>query len=93
MIQAVWNDVVIAVSDKTILIEGNHYFPPAHVLAECVRPSEHHTFCGWKGEASYYDVIVGDQINENAAWFYPHPKPAAAEIQDYLAFWKGVRVA
>jgi len=73
-------------------VEGNHYFPPAAVKREHLRPSETHTICSWKGTASYYDLVVGDQVNRDAAWYYPDPKAAAAEIKDYVAFWRGVTV-
>jgi len=92
MTQAVWNDQVIAESDATIVMEGNHYFPPGSIRDEFLRASQHHTICGWKGQASYYDLVVGDQINADAAWYYQDPKPAAKEIRDHVAFWKGVRV-
>jgi uncharacterized protein (DUF427 family) len=91
--KAVWNNAVLAESDKTVVVEGNHYFPPDAVNRECFRPSETHTTCPWKGLASYYDVVVGDQVNKDAAWYYPEPKEAAAQIKDHIAFWKGVSVA
>jgi uncharacterized protein (DUF427 family) len=92
MVRAVWNEAVIAESDRTIVIEGNHYFPPDSVRREHLRPSETHTVCGWKGTASYQDVVVGDQVNRDAAWFYPAPKQAAEQIKDFIAFWRGVTV-
>jgi uncharacterized protein (DUF427 family) len=92
MAKALWNGVVIAESDGTVLVEGNHYFPPSAVHTEYLRPSDTHTVCGWKGTASYHHLEVDGQRNPDAAWFYPDPKPAAAEIKDYIAFWKGVRV-
>ncbi len=92
MVKAIWNGVVLAESDRTIVIEGNHYFPRSALHPEHLRPSNHHTTCPWKGEASYYDITAGGQVNPNAAWYYPDPKPAAAHIRDYVAFWKGVRV-
>ena len=92
MARAVWNGVVIAESAKTVVVEGNHYFPPEAVQTEHLRPSEHHTVCGWKGTASYYDVVVGAAVNPNAAWYYPEPKPDAARIVGRIAFWKGVEV-
>lgn len=92
MAKAVWNGAVIAESDKTVLIEGNHYFPIGSVHREFLRPSETHTVCSWKGTASYHDIEVNGQCNPDAAWFYPNPKPAAAEIKDHIAFWKGIRV-
>ena len=90
--QATWNDATIAESDKTIVIEGNHYFPPDTIKSEHFQPSEKHTTCPWKGEASYYDVIVNGEVNKDAAWYYPEPKAAAAEIKGYIAFWRGVKV-
>lgn len=92
MPKAVWRDQVIAESDETVVVEGNHYFPPGSIHRAFLRDSQHRTVCGWKGEASYYDVAVGDEVNANAAWYYADPKPAAAEIRDHVAFWKGVRV-
>ena len=90
--KAVWNGVTLAESDKTIVVEGNHYFPPETVKREHVQPSDTHTICSWKGEASYFTVAVDGQMNGDAAWFYPSPKPAAAQIKDYVAFWHGVKV-
>lgn len=92
MVRAIWNGAVIAESDETVVVEGNHYFPVASVRQEHLAPSEHHTVCGWKGVASYHDVVVGDRVNRNAAWYYPEPSPAAAEILGRVAFWHGVRV-
>ena len=92
MPRAEWNGAVIAESDATIVIEGNHYFPPDAVRREHLAASETHTVCPWKGTASYYDVVVGDARNRDAAWYYPEAKPAAAEIAGYVAFWRGVRV-
>lgn len=93
MATATWNGTIIAESPDTIVVEGNHYFPPQSVRTEHLRPSEHHTVCSWKGTASYYDVVVGGAVNDNAAWYYPVPSDAAANITDYVAFWKGVTVA
>jgi uncharacterized protein (DUF427 family) len=90
--KATWKDTVIAESSETVVVEGNHYFPPESVRQEHLTPSTTHTTCPWKGEASYYDVVVGDEINGDAAWYYPDPKPAAAEIKDRIAFWRGVTV-
>jgi Uncharacterized protein conserved in bacteria len=90
--QALWNGAVIASSDDIVTLEGNAYFPATALEGDCFRPSSHRTMCGWKGEAHYYDVVVDGQVNANAAWFYPDPKPAATEIQGRVAFWKGVRV-
>jgi uncharacterized protein (DUF427 family) len=92
MIKATWSGAVIAESDRTVVVEGNHYFPAEAVRQEHLRPSATHSVCPWKGEASYYDVVVGDQVNPDAAWYYPHPKEAAREIAGRVAFWKGVRV-
>jgi uncharacterized protein (DUF427 family) len=90
--KATWNGAVLAESDKTIVVEGNHYFPPETLHREFFQPSSHHTTCGWKGEASYCTVEVNGQKNENAAWYYPEPNEAAAQINGYVAFWKGVQV-
>jgi uncharacterized protein (DUF427 family) len=92
MPKAVWNNAVIAASDKTIVVEGNHYFPSEAVHAEFLAPSATHTVCSWKGTASYYDVVVDGQVNKDAAWYYPEPKDAAKEIAGYIAFWRGVQV-
>jgi uncharacterized protein (DUF427 family) len=92
MPKAVWNGAVLAESDKTEVVEGNHYFPPDAVRREYFRESATHTVCGWKGTASYYDVVVDDKTNKDAAWYYPAPKEAARNIAGYLAFWKGVQV-
>lgn len=93
MVKAVWNGAVIAESDNTIVVEGNHYFPPESVKQEYLRPSDHHTTCPWKGQASYYTLEVNGQRNENAAWYYPQPKPAAEQIAGRIAFWRGVQVS
>jgi len=90
--KAIWNGATLAQSDRTIVVEGNHYFPPEAVNRELFQRSETHTICPWKGEASYYSVSVEGRTNRDAAWFYPSPKPAAAEIKDYVAFWRGVQV-
>jgi uncharacterized protein (DUF427 family) len=90
--KAVWNGATLAESDKTIVVEGNHYFPPSAVNRELFQPSDTHTTCHWKGEASYYTVAVDGKTNRDAAWFYPDPMPEAAEIKDYVAFWHGVKV-
>ena len=92
MTTARWNGAVIAQSDATIVVEGNHYFPEASVHRANLRPSATHTVCGWKGTASYYDVVVGDAVNKDAAWYYPTPTDAAKEITGRIAFWKGVKV-
>jgi uncharacterized protein (DUF427 family) len=92
MPKAVWNRQVIAESDQCEVVEGNQYFPPDTVKRELLKDSATHTTCGWKGIASYYDVVVDGQTNKDAAWYYPDPKPAAANIAGYVAFWKGVKV-
>ncbi len=92
MARAIWNGVVIAESDKTEVVEGNHYFPPDTVKMEYFKPSDTHTTCPWKGVASYYTVVVNGQENKDAAWYYPDPKPAAKNIAGYIAFWRGVKV-
>ena len=90
--KAIWNGAVLAESDETVVIEGNHYFPEDSINKEFFAPSETHTVCGWKGTASYYDVVVDDATNKDAAWYYPTPKDAAKEIENRVAFWKGVEV-
>jgi uncharacterized protein (DUF427 family) len=90
--KAIWNGQVIAESDQTVLLEGNHYFPAEAVRQEFLEPSDTHTTCPWKGVASYYHVKVGNQINRDAAWYYPEPSEAAKQIKGYIAFWKGVQV-
>jgi uncharacterized protein (DUF427 family) len=90
--KATWNGAVLAESDKTEVVEGNHYFPPAAINREHFKESATHTVCGWKGTASYYDVVVGGQTNKDAAWYYPEPFPAAKNIAGYVAFWKDVQV-
>jgi len=90
--KATWNSAVLAESDRTVVVEGNQYFPPDSVRAEYLRPSATHTICSWKGTASYHDVEVNGQRNPDAAWYYADPKPAAAQIKGYIAFWKGVKV-
>lgn len=90
--KAVWNGAVIAESNNTIVVEGNHYFPPDAIRREYFQPSETHTVCGWKGAASYYDVVVNGEVNRDAAWYYSETKEAANNIKGYVAFWKGVKV-
>lgn len=92
MPKAVWKGATLAESDDTQTVEGNHYFPPESLHREHLRDSETHSVCGWKGTASYYDVVVDGQSNNDAAWFYPDPKPEAARIKNHVAFWKGVEV-
>ncbi len=90
--KAVWQGTVIAESKRTLTVEGNHYFPPDSVRREYLEASETHTTCAWKGVASYLNIVVADQTNPDAAWYYPQPKPAACDIRDYVAFWKGVEI-
>ncbi|MEO7052568.1 MAG: DUF427 domain-containing protein [Rhodanobacter sp.] len=90
--RAIWNSAVIAQSDDTVVVEGNHYFPAESLRREYFRASEQHSTCAWKGLASYYDVVVGDKVNPGAAWYYPQPKEAAKQITARVAFWKGVEV-
>ncbi len=90
--KAIWNGQVIAESDQTIVIEGNHYFPANSMKKEFFAESQTHTVCGWKGTASYFDVVVNGENNKDAAWYYPAPKDAAKEIEGCVAFWKGVKI-
>lgn len=90
--KATWQGITLAESDETVEVEGNHYFPPDSIQSEHFRESDQHTHCPWKGEASYYDVTVNGEVNPGAAWYYPEPKEAAANIKGRIAFWKGVRV-
>jgi uncharacterized protein (DUF427 family) len=92
MVQARWHGKVIASSDDTVVVEGNHYFPPAAVDEAVLRPSATTSKCPWKGTAHYYSLVVDGAENRDAAWYYPDPKPAAAEIKDRIAFWRGVEV-
>ena len=92
MPRAIWNDKTLAESDQTVVVDGNHYFPPSAIQRTCFRESPATTVCGWKGTAKYYDIVVDDQVNEQAAWYYPDPKPEAANIKDHIAFWKGVEI-
>jgi uncharacterized protein (DUF427 family) len=91
-VRATWNDVLLAESDRTILVEGNQYFPADDVMADRLEPSETHTHCPWKGDASYYTVVADGKRNADAAWYYPQPFEAATGIRDYVAFWRGVEV-
>lgn len=91
--KATWNGTVIAESDKTEVVEGNHYFPHDALKPEFFQESQHTTTCGWKGLANYYDVVVGDKANANAAWIYKTPSAAAENIKGHVAFWKGVVVS
>jgi uncharacterized protein (DUF427 family) len=90
--KAIWNGQVVAESDATVVVEGNHYFPPDAIRQEFFTPSSTHTHCGWKGEASYYTLRVNEKENPDAAWYYPTPKDAAKQIAGYIAFWRGVEV-
>ena len=92
MPKAIWNDEIIAESDDTVVIEGNHYFPRESVREDVLRPSETHTVCPWKGRASYYSIALGDQVNPDAAWYFPDPKPDAKSVRDRVAFRKGITV-
>jgi uncharacterized protein (DUF427 family) len=92
MPKAIWNGAVLAASPRTIVVEGNHYFPPHAVDRKYLRDSGTHTTCAWKGVASYYDVVVDGQTNRDAAWYYPEPLDAAREIENHVAFWRGVTV-
>lgn len=90
--KAIWNNQVIAESDNTVVVERNHYFPKESVKAEFLKDSPVHTTCPWKGLASYYTLDVDGKENPDAAWYYPAPKDAAANIKDHVAFWKGVQI-
>ena len=90
--KAIWNGVVLAESEKTEVVEGNHYFPPNSLHRQYFQESDTHTVCGWKGTASYYTIVVNGQENKDAAWYYPEPLPAAKNIARYVAFWKGVQI-
>ncbi len=91
--KAIWKDQVIAESDRTVVVEGNHYFPKEAVKAEFLQESSTHTTCPWKGVASYYSLQVDGETNRDAAWYYPQTKDAAKHIEGYVAFWKGVKVS
>ncbi|MFI7670984.1 DUF427 domain-containing protein [Nocardia sp. NPDC049526] len=91
-VRAVWNGTVLAESDDTVVVEGNHYFPAESLKTEYFRDSDAHTVCGWKGLASYYTVEVEGAKNPDAAWYYPDPKPEAEQVRDRVAFWKGVDI-
>lgn len=90
--KAIWNGKVIAESNNTIVVEGNHYFPHDSIKQEFFGKSELHTFCPWKGQASYYDISVDGDVNRGAAWYYPETKEMAKKIEGYVAFWRGVEV-
>ena len=91
--RATWNGTIIADSSDTAVVEGNQYFPTSDVNPDYLRPSTTHTTCHWKGVASYFDVVIGDQVNKDAAWYYPEPSKAAEAVRDRIAFWRGVKVA
>ena len=92
MPKAIWNGTVIAESDRTEVVEGNHYFPPEAIDKQYFKESSTHTTCPWKGVASYYNVEVDGQVNKDAAWYYPTAKAKAKNIEGYVAFWRGVKV-
>lgn len=93
MVRAVWNGAVIAQSDETIVVEGNHYFPRDAVVSTFLKASQTTSVCGWKGTASYYSLVVDGKENRDAAWFYASPKDAAADVKDRIAFWRGVTIS
>lgn len=90
--KAIWKDALLAESDGTIVVETNHYFPPDSIKKDFFQPSDTVSFCPWKGDASYYTIKVGNELNKDAAWFYADPKKKALNIKDYVAFWKGVEI-
>ena len=90
--KAIWNNKVIAESDNTLQIEGNHYFPVSTLTMELLEDSQTHTGCHWKGTANYYDVVVDGKVNKDACWYYPDPSYAAENIRDHVAFWRGVEI-
>jgi len=92
VMSAIWKGAVVAESSQTVLLEGNHYFPSDSVNKQYFIESDHHTTCPYKGLASYYSLKVNDEINSNAAWYYPEPKSQVKQIKDHVAFWKGVKV-
>jgi uncharacterized protein (DUF427 family) len=91
--KAIWEETIIAETDRTIVIEGNHYFPPSSIKPEFFLPSDTQTTCHWKGVASYYNVKVGEKVNADAAWYYPEPKQAVKSIKGFVAFWRGIKVS
>ena len=91
--RARWNGQVLAESDETVVVENNHYFPSSSLNMQFFKSSETHTHCPWKGDASYYSIVVGGSVNKDAAWYYPNPKDAAKEIKDHVAFWWGVDIS
>ncbi len=92
MARATWNGSLLVESDDTVVVEGNHYFPVDAVAEGVLQPSDKHTVCPWKGTASYYDIVIGNQVNEGAAWYYPEPKEAARQVTGRVAFWRGIAV-
>jgi uncharacterized protein (DUF427 family) len=92
MAKAIWEGTVLAESEKTVEVEGNNYFPPDTIQDVYLRPSSTRSVCAWKGTASYYDVEVNGEVNKDAAWFYPEPKPAASHIKGHVAFWRGIKI-
>lgn len=90
--KAIWNNQIIAQSEKTIVIENNHYFPPESIQKDFFKLSDTHTICPWKGEASYYNLIVDGKENTDAAWYYKNPSEKAKTIKNFVAFWKGVKI-
>lgn len=93
MVKATWNGAVLAESDETAVVEGNHYFPRSAIRSEFFKPSDTTSICPWKGTANYHSIVVGGAENRDAAWYYVEPKAAAAEIKDRIAFWKGVEIS
>ena len=91
--KAIWNGITLAESDKTIIIEGNHYFPPSSIHKDYFKKSSTSSVCFWKGTASYFSIEVDGKLNLNAAWYYPSPLPKAVEIRNYVAFWKGITIS
>ena len=92
MAKAIWENEVLAESNQTVEVEGNQYFPPDSIKKNYLKPNDQHTVCPWKGTASYYDVKVNGKKNAGSAWYYPDPKPAAKQIKDHVAFWRGVKI-
>ncbi|WP_424962761.1 DUF427 domain-containing protein [Ekhidna sp.] len=90
--KAIWNGEVIAESDETVVVEGNHYFPPSSIKQEYFKETDTHTHCPWKGQASYYSLEVNGEENKDAAWYYPNASELAKNIENYVAFWNGVKV-
>jgi uncharacterized protein (DUF427 family) len=90
--KAIWKSEIVAESESTVVVEGNHYFPAEAAVKKYLEPSQTTTVCPWKGTAHYYNVVVGGEENKDAAWYYPDPKEAAMEIKDHIAFWRGVDV-